>query len=133
MDARHITKGDMSMELQFAAAARPELANEFIQRRRKLVSRIDQQIGYLRQMIDGKEVRAAWVWLDEAGSYSLPIKYGRHPIELKKGMYSIVCKDLDEVEHALCTVRALVLDGQFDAQLKRVSSEIRERLNKAVK
>jgi hypothetical protein len=121
------------MELQFAAAARPELANEFIQRRRKLVSRIDQQIGYLRQMIDGKEVRAAWVWLDEAGSYSLPIKYGRHPIELKKGMYSIVCKDLDEVEHALCTVRALVLDGQFDAQLKRVSSEIRERLNKAVK
>lgn len=121
------------MELQFAAASRPELANEFIQRRRKLVSRIDQQIGHVRQMIDGKEVRAAWVWLDEAGSYSLPIKYGRHPIELKKGMYSIVCKDLDEVEHALCTVRALVLDGQFDAQLKKVSSEIRERLNKAGK
>ena len=121
------------MELQFAAASRPELANEFVQRRQKLVSRIDQQIGYVRQIIDGKQIRAAWAWMDDAGSYLLPIKYGRHALELKKGMYSIVCKDMDEVEHALCTVRALVLDGQFDAQLKKVSSEIRERLNKAAK
>jgi hypothetical protein len=123
----------MSMELQFAAASRRELANEFVQRRQKLVSRIDQQIAYVRQIIDGKQIRAAWAWMDDAGSYLLPIKYGRHALELKKGMYSIVCKDLDEVEHALCTVRALVLDGQFDAQLKKVSSEIRQRLNKADK
>ena len=121
------------MELQFAAASRPELANEFVQRRQKLVSRIDQQVGYVRQIIEGKQIRAAWAWMDDAGSYLLPIKYGRHALELKKGMYSIVCKDLDEVEHALCTVRALVLDGQFDAQLTKVSSEIRQRLNKAGK
>lgn len=119
------------MELQFAAASRPELASEFVQRRRKLLSRIDQQIGYVREIIDGKQVRAAWAWMDEAGSYLLPIKYGRHALELKKGMYSIVCKDLDEVEHALCTVRALVLDGQFDAQLTKIAGEIRTRFQRS--
>ncbi len=118
------------MDLEFTAAARPEPVSEFVQRRQKLVSRIDQQIGYVRQIIEGKQVRAAWVWLDEASIYLLPIKYGRHVLELKKGMYSVACKDLDEVEHALCTIRAMVLDGQFDAHLKKVSSEIRNRLTK---
>jgi hypothetical protein len=121
----------MSMELQFAAASRPELANEFVQRRQKLISRIDQQIGYVRQIIDGKQTRAAWAWMDEAGSYLLPIKYGQHALELKKGMYSIVCKDLDEVEHALCTVRAMVLDGQFDAQLTKLATDIRNRFQRS--
>lgn len=121
------------MNLEFTAAARPEPANEFVLRRQKLVGRIDQQIGYVRQIIEGKQVRAAWAWLNEAGNYLLPIKYGRHALELKKGMFSIVCKNLDEVEHALCTIRAMVLDGQFDEHLKKVSSEIRNRLTKPTK
>lgn len=35
------------MELKFAATARPNKADSNIQRRQKLVRRIDQQIGYL--------------------------------------------------------------------------------------
>lgn len=90
------------MELKFAATARPDKVNANVQRRQKLVRRIDQQIGFVRQMIDGKQPRAAWVWMDEAGTYFLPIKYGRQQIELKKGMFSVECPDLDHVEHALC-------------------------------
>ena len=37
-------------------------------------------------MIAGESVRSAWPWIDEAGAYFLPIKYGRHSIELKKGI-----------------------------------------------
>lgn len=94
------------------------------------ISRIDQQIGYVRQMIEGKQPRAAWAWIDEAGIYFLPIKYGRQPIELKKGMFSIQCQDLDHVEAALCTVRAMVLQGDFDAQLQKASTDIRSRFGK---
>jgi len=32
--------------------------------------------------------------MDDTGSYFLPIKYGRQPIELKKGMFTILCKDV---------------------------------------
>lgn len=118
------------MELKFAATARPDKTSADVQRRQKLVRRIDQQIGYVRQMIEGKQPRAAWVWMDEAGTYFLPIKYGRQPIELKKGMFSVQCADLDQVEAALCTVRAMVLQGDFDAQLQKASSEIRIRFGK---
>lgn len=121
------------MELKFAATARPDKVNANVQRRQKLVRRIDQQIGFVRQMIDGKQPRAAWVWMDEAGTYFLPIKYGRQQIELKKGMFSVECSDLDHVEAALCTIRGMVLNGDLDAQLAKASTDIRERFQTSKK
>jgi hypothetical protein len=115
------------MELKFVATARPNKASADVQRRQKLVRRIDQQIGYVRQMIEGGQPRGAWVWMDEAGTYLLPIKYGRQPLELKKGMFSIQCADIDSVEAALCTVRAMVLQGDIDDQLAKASAEIRAK------
>jgi len=115
---------------QFVANKNPKTVDTAVQRRQKLVRRIDQQNGYVRQIIEGKQPRAAWVWLDEAGNYFLPIKDGRRPIELKKGMFSVQCKDLDQVEAALCTVRAMVLQGDLDAQLAKASTDIRSRFGK---
>lgn len=119
------------MELKFAAATKPKQVAPEIQRRQKLVSRIDQQIGFVRQMVEGKQPRAAWAWMDEAGTYFLPIKYGRQQIELKKGMFSVECPDLDHVEAALCTIRAMVLNGDFDQQLAKTSTDIRSKFNRA--
>ncbi len=118
------------MELKFVAAARPEKVDATVQRRQKLVCRIDQQIGFVRQMIDGKQPRAAWVWMDGDGKYFLPIHYGRHQIELQKGKFAIECSDLDHVEAALCTIRVMVLRGDFDAQLAKVSADIRGKFGK---
>lgn len=115
------------MELKFAATARPDKASADVQRRQKLVRRIDQQIGYARQRIEGGQPRGAWFWMDETGTYLLPIKYGRQPLELKKGMFSIQCADIDSVEAALCTVRAMVFQGDFDDQLAKASAEIRAK------
>lgn len=115
------------MDLKFAATARPEKASAEIQRRQKLARRIDQQIAYVRQMVEGKQPRAAWLWMDVAGTYFLPIKYGRQPIELKKGMFSVQCANLDQAEAALCTIRAMVLQGDLDAQLTKSSKDIRDR------
>ena len=118
------------MELKFVAATRPAKANASVTRRQKLVRRIDQQIGYVRQMIDGETPRAAWAWMGETGSYYVPLKYGRQPIELKKGMLAVECPDLDHAEAAFCTLRAMVMTGVFDAQLEKAAATIRERLTK---
>lgn len=118
------------MELKFAAAAKPQPLSDNVLRRRKLVRRIDQQIGYVRQMVEGQQPRAAWAWTDEAGTYFLPIRYGRQKLELKKGMFSIQCQSLDEVEHGLCTVRAMVQNGDFDDHLAKASAEIRKRFQR---
>ena len=65
--------------------------------------------------------------MDDAGRYSIPIKYGRQQLELKKGMFSIECSDLNECQKALGIVRAMVLNGDFDDQLAKVSAEIRKK------
>lgn len=118
------------MKLKFSDKARPLKVIPEVQRREKLVSRIDQQIGFVRQMIEGSRPRASWVWMDESGTYFLPIKYGKHTLELQKGMSSIECQNLDEVEHALCQVRMLTLEGKLDNQLSDATIEIRSRFQR---
>jgi hypothetical protein len=115
------------VELKFVASAKPKQVEPVIQRRQKLVMRIDQQIGYVRQMIAGKPQQAAWARLDEDGCYVLPIKYGRQQIELKKGMFAVQCTDLDQVEAALCSIRTMIGQGDFDDQLAKVSAAIRAK------
>ena len=52
-------------------------------------------------------------------------------MELKKGMASIECANLDEAEHALCEVLAMTLAGDLDGQLKDASTAIREKFVKS--
>ena len=115
------------MELKFVAATKPGPVSANVKRRQKLVQRIDQQISYCEAMKAGQMPRAAWAWMDEAGSYFVPIRYGRQQIELKKGMFSIQCKNVSEVEEALGAVKAMVLSGEFDQQLAKASAEIRNK------
>jgi hypothetical protein len=113
------------MELKFVSNQKPGKVDVTTLRCQKLVRRIDQQIGLVRSVIEGHDPRGSWFWMDETGIYFVPIKYGHHTLELKKGMFSIQCKDLDHVEAALFTLRAMVLQGDFDAQLQKVSLDIK--------
>jgi hypothetical protein len=118
------------MEFKFVPNQKPGKVDVTTLRRQKLVRRIDQQIGYVRLMIEGHEPRGSWVWMDETGTYFVPIKYGRHTLELKKGMFSVQCQNLDEVEHVLCTFRGMVLNGDIDGSIMNEAIRIRQKLNK---
>lgn len=119
------------MDLNFVSATKPVQVSPAVRRRQKLVQRIDQQLGYCEGMKTGQHPRAAWPWMDDAGSYFVPVKYGRHVLELKKGMFAVQCKDVPEIEAALTKVRAMALSGDFDDQLGKVSTEIRKRFSGA--
>lgn len=118
------------MEFKFVPNQKPGKVDVTTLRRQKLVRRIDQQVGLVRSVIEGHDPRGSWFWVDETGTYFVPIKYGRHLLELKKGMFSVQCKDLDEVEHVLCTFRGMILNGDMDDLLTRTSVEIRKRFGR---
>ena len=119
------------MELKFVAVTKPATLSDTVKRRQRLVQRIDQQIAFIDVMKSGHLPRAAWAWMDESGSYFLPIKYGRQLVELKKGKHSILCKDVAELEDALRAVRNMVLAGELDLQLAKASADIRNKFSGA--
>ena len=118
------------MELKFVSNQKPGKVDVTTLRRQKLVRRIDQQIGLVRSVVEGHDPRGSWFWMDETGSYFVPIKYGRHTLELKKGMFSVQCQNVDEVEHVLCTFRGMVLNGDMDTHLTMKSAEIRNNFGR---
>lgn len=115
------------MELKFVAVKKPEALNTAAQRRQRLVRRIDQQISLVKSAMNGLLPRASWAWMDDKGNYLLPLKYGRHPIELKKGMFAIECESIEQTIDALTKLRGMVLNGDFDDQLAKASTEIRAK------
>lgn len=118
------------MELKFVATKKPAAVDAVTQRRQRLIRRIDQQISLLKSATDLGVPRSSWVWMDEAGAYLVPIKYGRQPIELKKGMFSIQCEMVGQVPTAFEKVRAMTINGDFDQQLAEASQHIRAKFKK---
>ena len=63
--------------------------------------------------------------MDDSGKYYLSINYGKQPLELSKGKFSIVCESIDDVQKSLEVVRMSVQKGDFDPQLEKRSKVIR--------
>lgn len=118
------------MELKFVTATKPVAVDAAMQRRQRLIRRIDQQIDLINSAKDGMLPRSFWVWMDNKGTYFLPVKYGRQAIELKKGMFAIECDNVDMTIQALAHVRAMTLNGELDVQLAAASSAIRSKFTR---
>lgn len=126
-DDSHINDGDMIMKLKFVATQKPKTQNPTIQRRQRIVRRIDQQIALLSKAGPDGLPNTSWVWMDDEGTCLLSVKYGRQVLELEKGMPSIFCGDLDKVIEVITYIRAMALEGQLDDQLANASSDIRKK------
>ena len=106
---------------------KPMVINPITERRMKLSVAIDNQLNHLV----GDDVKGGkWYWLSEDGCIYVEIRYGKTPLELKKGMYSIQCLDESELITNLNTIKAMVFDGKFDNQLASISKSIRSNFVK---
>ena len=112
--------------------------NPIVERRESVIKGIDKQIMVCEGLLEGKDVVRdqytdrkipQWFWLDDSGSYYLSINYGKSPIELAKGKFSIVCTGLEQVKSSLETVKSSVLKGDFDTVLDKRSKVIRANFN----
>jgi len=125
---------DLMKELNLTPIKKVTGRNPVTERRESVVRGIDKQIKICQGLLDGNDVVRdsetgrkvpQWFWLDDSGSYYLSINYGKSPLELAKGKFSIVCRELDEVMTSLQTVRSSILKGDFDTLLERRSKSIR--------
>ena len=108
--------------------------NPIVERRESVIKGIDKQIMICDSLLQGNEVvrdhqtgrkLPQWFWLDDSGSYYLSINYGKSPIELAKGKFSIVCESVENVKSSLETVKSSILKGDFDKVLEKRSKQIR--------
>lgn len=129
---------DLMKELNLTPMKRTVGRNPITERRESVIKGIDKQIMVCDGLLDGKDVVRdqytgrkipQWFWLDDSGSYYLSINYGKSPIELAKGKFSIVCTGLEQVKSSLETVKSSVLKGDFDTVLGKRSKTIRANFN----
>ena len=108
--------------------------NPIVQRRESLVKGIDKQLSICESLISDNEFARdhhtgrkipSWFWLDDSGQYYLSINYGKQPLELSKGKFSIICDFIESVQSSLNLVRESVQMGDFDKQLEKRSKVIR--------
>ena len=129
---------DLMKELSLTPMKRTVGRNPITERRESVIKGIDKQIMVCEGLLEGKDVVRdqytgrkipQWFWLDDSGSYYLSINYGKSPIELAKGKFSIVCTGLEQVKNSLETVKSSVLKGDFDTVLDKRSKVIRSNFS----
>lgn len=108
--------------------------NPITTRRESVLNGIDKQLLICDHLISDNEFARdhqtgrkipCWFWLDDSGKYYLSVNYGKQPIELAKGKFSVICDSIEDVKSSLLTVRDSIQRGDFDKQLEKRSKVIR--------
>ena len=121
-------------ELNLTPVKKTTGRNPIVLRRESLIKGIDKQLSICESLLTDNEYArdhqtdrkiTAWLWLDDSGNYYLSINYGKQPLELSKGKYSIVCDSIGVVRSSLSLIKDSVQKGGFDTQLDKRSKVIR--------
>jgi len=139
--------------LKLTAAKRSTGISPQVQRRLKLIKKIDDQVALAKALATGgtyttsryrtvrdedggsrsveiqKKVRPWW-FPTEAGKIALSIRYGARVVEISKGKSAIEVTSGDDLINALVLVKKAVEAGELDAQIENASIKLREGFGK---
>ena len=139
--------------LKLTTAKRSTGISPQVQRRLKLIKKIDDQIALAKALATGgtyttsrfrtvkddeggsrsveiqKKVRPWW-FPTETGKIALSIRYGARVVEISKGKTAIEVASGDDLINALSVVRKAVDAGELDAQIESASIKLREGFGK---
>ena len=129
-------------------AAKPQRENNpVVQRRQKLLLKLDEQIalaaaktaGTVYTAMRSKRVKdangnvsvtqqpkrvKAWFWAVDGGKVCVAVKYGNKVVELAKGRTAVETT-AGELTATLAVLRKAVESGEIDAQIEAVSAGVR--------
>jgi hypothetical protein len=139
--------------LKLVAAKKPTNMPPAMQRRNKLVAKLEQQIflatahnqgetyaplhvktvinaaGERVQVSQPKKIKPWW-FVSENGKVCIAIRYGAKVIELAKGKSAIEVNNPAALIEALDAVKVAVQAGELDTQLEAASMKLREGFGK---
>ncbi|MEN9898535.1 MAG: hypothetical protein RLZZ66_2184 [Pseudomonadota bacterium] len=131
--------------LKLVTATRATQTSPVIQRRQKLIAKIDEQICLATAAMDGTEFKSTkfknvvnaetgeteykqvakklrtWWWRNEAGKVNLVVRYGARIIELAKGKNSIELENEAAILPTLDLIRKAAEAGELDEAITKIS------------
>jgi len=138
--------------LKLVSATRSTHISPVMQRRQKLITKVDEQIEMAQAAANGtaftstkfknivnaegvteykqvaKKVRA-WYWKNDAGKWNLVVRYGARIIELSKGKNSIELLSETDVIPTLELLKTIISNGELDEAIKSVSKVVELKLD----
>ncbi len=139
--------------LKLVSATRDNKVSPVLQRRQKLIKKIDEQMELAKAQANGsiysptkfknivnaetgtneykqvpKRIRAWW-WKNEAGKLNLVVRYGARIIELGKGKNSIELENEAAILPTLEVIKKAVEAGELDDAITAVSKAVLLNLN----
>jgi hypothetical protein len=139
--------------LKLTAAKRSTGISPQVNRRMKLLKKIDDQIALAKALATGgtyttsrfrtvkddeggsrsveiqKKVRPWW-YPTETGKIALSVRYGARVVEISKGKCAIEVSSGDDLINALVLVKKAVEAGELDTQIESASIKLREGFGK---
>ena len=139
--------------LKLVTATRATQTSPSIQRRQKLIAKIDEQICLATAAMDGTEFKPTkfknivnaetgekqykqvakkvrtWWWKNEAGKVNLVVRYGARIIELAKGKNSIELENEAAILPTLDLIRKAAEAGELDEAITSVSKVVELKLD----
>ena len=140
--------------LKLVAAKKPRHTPVIEQKRRKLSSKLWEQIQLAKSQISGqpfvvtkyrsvkdadtgfrKQVEVPkrikpWWFVSETGKVCFSVRYGSWTIELAKGKPSVEVASAEDLVRALETVKQAVEAGELDTEIEKASSSLRSGFKK---
>jgi hypothetical protein len=137
-------------QLKLTAAKKPTHISPALQRRHKLLRRLDEQIALataqqngtaytatrlrsytdvgtgLRKTTEVAKAVKAWSFIADNGKLCVHIRYGARVLELAKGKTAIELASHKDVVPALELIKTAVSNGELDAQIEAASSALRK-------
>jgi hypothetical protein len=138
--------------LKLVSATRATHISPVMQRRQKLIAKIDEQIEMAQAAANGTTFKAtkfknvvnaegvteykqvakkvrAWYWKNDAGKYNLVVRYGARIVELSKGKNSIELLSEADVIPTLELLKTIISNGELDEAIKSVSKVVELKLD----
>ena len=139
--------------LKLVTATRATQTSPVLQRRQKLIAKIDEQICLATAAMDGTEFKPTkfknvvnaetgeteykqvakklrtWWWRNEVGKVNLVVRYGARIIELAKGKNSIELENEAAILPTLDLIRKAAEAGELDEAITKVSKVIELKLD----
>jgi hypothetical protein len=140
--------------LKLVSATRTQIKDPVVQRRNKLVEKLQEQLMMAESKLTGrvyaptkirtvvdeagdrktievpKKVRE-WFWMGEGGKVNMSIKYGAATLYLNgKNATAIELPSMDELVSVIKSLKVAVLEGEFDKAIESATKATREGFGK---